>query len=103
LGTWLGEVEKFVRTTLVLPYRLDAALSKLERGEIAVRNPELRREFKRLEGSLSQVTGGLFFAAFLLGGIQLLLAGQPLFGGLLLGGAGIALVWTLIIRFAARN
>jgi hypothetical protein len=78
-------------------------LSKLERGEIAVRNPALSREFRRLEGSLSQVTGGIFFAALLLGGIQLILGNQPIFGGILVISAGISLVWTLIIRYRPRD
>jgi predicted unusual protein kinase regulating ubiquinone biosynthesis (AarF/ABC1/UbiB family) len=99
----VAEVEKFVRTMLGLPYRLEAMLSKLERGEIAVRNPALSREFRRLEGSLSQVTGGIFFAALLLGGIQLILGNQPIFGGILVISAGISLVWTLIIRYRPRD
>ena len=99
----LEEVEKFARTTLALPYKLESTLSKLERGEISIRNPDLTRESKRIERALSQITGGLFFAALLLGGILLILSEQPVLGGILAGGAGIAFVWTLLIRLTSRN
>jgi predicted unusual protein kinase regulating ubiquinone biosynthesis (AarF/ABC1/UbiB family) len=99
----LEEVEKFARTTLAIPYKLESTLSKLERGDIAIRNPDLKRESRRIEKGLSQVAGSLFFAAMLLGGIQLILASQPMFGGILLAGAGIAMVWTLLIRLSNRN
>ena len=51
---WLGEVEKMVRTLVVMPYKLDSALSRIERGEVAVRSPELKDQMSRLEYAIRQ-------------------------------------------------
>jgi predicted unusual protein kinase regulating ubiquinone biosynthesis (AarF/ABC1/UbiB family) len=98
--TWLKEAEKLARTFLLLPLKMDATLTKIERGEISVQTPEVVQQVQRLERTLSNVAISVIFSAFLLSGIELLLAGKELIGGILLGGAGISLL-SFIIR--SRN
>jgi predicted unusual protein kinase regulating ubiquinone biosynthesis (AarF/ABC1/UbiB family) len=92
---WLGEVEKMVRTLVVMPYKLDSALSRIERGEVAVRSPELKDQISRLEYAIRQVSGGVVFTALLLGGVQLYLGEQYLLAFILLGSSALAFLWTL--------
>jgi hypothetical protein len=44
------------------------------------------------------MVGGVVFAALLLGGVQLTLAGQVAFGSILFAGAGLALAWVIFAR-----
>jgi len=78
-----------------LPKRLDSTLTKLERGKIAVRTPELERRIGRLEQSNRRQVGAVIFAALLLGGIQLTLGGAVIPGSVLLAGAALSLGWVL--------
>ncbi len=93
---WANELELLVRMLASLPKRTDAMLSKMEQGKLEVRTPELTKEVRRLEAGTRQITGSIIFAALLLGGIQLYLAGQALAAGGLLLGAGAALLWALV-------
>lgn len=79
--SWLAEAEKLARTVLVLPLRLDGALGRLERGEIAMRVPELTNQVRRLTRATRGLSSGIVFAALLLGAIQLYLGGQVLLAG----------------------
>jgi predicted unusual protein kinase regulating ubiquinone biosynthesis (AarF/ABC1/UbiB family) len=78
-----------------LPKRLDSTLTKLERGKIAIRTPELERRLSRLEQSNRKQVGAVIFAALLLGGIQLILGEVMVPGSILLAGAAITLGWIL--------
>jgi predicted unusual protein kinase regulating ubiquinone biosynthesis (AarF/ABC1/UbiB family) len=94
--TWLGELETLARAFLTVPRKMDSILSKMERGEIAVRTPEINQKVSLLEKAVRQVTGGLIFLALLLGGIQLFLAGQSTFSQILLAGAALSLIWVFM-------
>ncbi|MBN2550966.1 MAG: AarF/ABC1/UbiB kinase family protein [Anaerolineales bacterium] len=96
LGVWLSELESLVRALLALPRRMDTTLSKMERGEIAVRIPEITEQVRKLERGLYQIASGVVFAALLLGGIQLYLAGQHTFSLVLFTGAGLDIIWMLL-------
>jgi len=78
---WLAEAERLARTMLALPLRLDSALGRLERGETALRVPELTEQVRRLARAAHGLTSGIVFAALLLGAIQLYLGGQALLAG----------------------
>ena len=52
----------------------------------------------RAELAVRRMVGGVLFAALLVGGVQLYLAEQMLFGGALLAGAGLTLVWVMTAR-----
>jgi predicted unusual protein kinase regulating ubiquinone biosynthesis (AarF/ABC1/UbiB family) len=81
---WLSELEKLARTLVALPLRTDQMLSRMERGELTVRNPELNQQVKRLESSMRQLVLGIVFTALLLGGVQLYLADETVFAAFLL-------------------
>lgn len=91
---WKTEGEKILRGITALPGRVDRALRKIEEGKLEVRTPDTRAQTKQIEAGFRRVTGAILFAALLLGGIQLILGGIGFWGGLLLVGAGGALIWT---------
>jgi predicted unusual protein kinase regulating ubiquinone biosynthesis (AarF/ABC1/UbiB family) len=92
----LEEIGALVRALVAVPKKLDTILDKMERGEIAVRAPEISRQVKGMDHAIRQVAGGIIFAALLLGGIQLFLAGYTPFGEILLAGSGLSLILTFL-------
>lgn len=95
---WLEEIGTLARSLLSVPTKMDRLLARLERGDVAVRAPEVSRQVNRLEAALRQATAALLFAALLLGGIQLYLAGQERFGQILIAGAGLCLLGVVFSR-----
>jgi predicted unusual protein kinase regulating ubiquinone biosynthesis (AarF/ABC1/UbiB family) len=91
----LEELPALARTAFTLPRHLDSVLSKIERGQVAVQAPQISQQIQRLEHSVSQLTAGAVFAAFLLGGVQLWIAGDILFALGLLIGAGLDMLWMI--------
>jgi len=58
-----------VSTTIArLPKRLDDLASRLERGEIVIRNPQLERRVSSLDSSARRAASSVVFAALLVGG-----------------------------------
>ena len=78
-----------------LPQRLDSTLTKLERGKIAMQNPDLERRLENMERANRKLIGAVVFAALLLGGIQLTLGGADLFGGVLLALSALTAGWMI--------
>lgn len=95
---WLDEAKSFLGSIVSLPVKMDRMLSRMDRGEVAVRAPEIVKQLKHLESTFHRITGGIVFAAFLLGGIQLYLSNYYTFAYILFAGAFISLVWVLITR-----
>jgi predicted unusual protein kinase regulating ubiquinone biosynthesis (AarF/ABC1/UbiB family) len=93
--TAMDELGTLAQTLLVLPRRIDRVLSRWETGEIAVQTPQLTAEVRRLDAGLRRVAGAVVFAALLVAGVQLYLAGQIGFAGALLAGAGLACLWMI--------
>jgi predicted unusual protein kinase regulating ubiquinone biosynthesis (AarF/ABC1/UbiB family) len=79
------EVKNVLRVLVSMPLKMESMLGKLDRGEIAVKTPEISREVRRLEGNLRQINRSIVFAVLFLGGIQLYLAHAYPFGEILLG------------------
>jgi predicted unusual protein kinase regulating ubiquinone biosynthesis (AarF/ABC1/UbiB family) len=96
--SWLGELWEMVRTLLVMPRRTEAMLGQMERGELAVRVPQLSQQVSRLVQTIQRMVGGVVFAALLLAGVQFYLAGQVAVGSVLFAGAGLALIWMIFTR-----
>jgi predicted unusual protein kinase regulating ubiquinone biosynthesis (AarF/ABC1/UbiB family) len=96
LAVWMAEIEKLARALFRVPGKLDSVLTKLDRGELITHDPEMIKEMHKLERSSRQITGGIIFASLLLSGIQLYLGGEGFTSGLLLIGAFIALIITLL-------
>lgn len=96
---WLEEAKQLIGSLLMMPKKMDKVLGKIERGDIEVRTPEVTHQAARIEKALRQLGWGVIFAAFLLGGVQLLIAEQTLFGTVLLTGSGISLLWVILLGF----
>ena len=93
---WAEELRKFGRIVYGLPYRMDSLFSRIERGEINVRSPEVSHQISRIEASIRQVVIGIIFIGFLTAGVQFYLANDLVPGIIFLVGAGISFVWLLI-------
>lgn len=93
--SWLAETGDFLRKLVTLPVRVGNVLERAERGELAVRTPDLTAEVRQLQSAARKLAAGLVFAALLLGGIQLYLNGVLALGITLLVGAGAALLWVI--------
>jgi predicted unusual protein kinase regulating ubiquinone biosynthesis (AarF/ABC1/UbiB family) len=102
LESILSELGVLARSLVTLPKKMDNFLGKLERGEVAVRSPEVSQQVRQLERATRQGTAGIIFVGLLLGSIQLYLAQQNLFGGILLAGSVLSLIW-LLLNGSARD
>lgn len=67
-----------LNTLVRLPQRIDAMVTRAERGELVIRNPELERRVRMLDSSTRRTTSSVIFAALLIGGILLLDRNQTL-------------------------
>jgi predicted unusual protein kinase regulating ubiquinone biosynthesis (AarF/ABC1/UbiB family) len=99
LDLYLNELKNVGSTLLGYPRRIDTLLTKIEKGKMAVQTPQLEAPIYRLQRSITRLTGGIIFAALLVGGIQVYLAGDIVVGGLLLIISGMVLLWVLFYRF----
>ncbi|MEK9164574.1 MAG: AarF/UbiB family protein, partial [Chloroflexota bacterium] len=96
LDFWLNEILEWGRKLLALPARLDATLTRLERGDLAVitRAPEAqRRQLDQLNTAINRLTGGIVFVGLLTAGTVMFVNGQEQLG---IGGwilAGVLWVW----------
>jgi predicted unusual protein kinase regulating ubiquinone biosynthesis (AarF/ABC1/UbiB family) len=94
---WIEEAKTRLRTIISLPLKVDSLFARLERGDVAMRTPELNRQVKQLERAIRQLVAALLFAVLLLGGLQLYLNGERGFGQVLFGGAILCLLWILFL------
>jgi predicted unusual protein kinase regulating ubiquinone biosynthesis (AarF/ABC1/UbiB family) len=98
-GKWktiLDEVLNMLQKLIALPAKTDSLISVLEQGRLEVRTSALNREMEKVNHSQRKIAGAVVFAAFLLSGVQLYLAGEiPLATGF--GAAAlISLMWIVI-------
>ena len=96
----VSEFSSFAQLLFSLPGKVDRTIDKLEKGEIAVRMPEIANSVKRIDQSMRKSVWGIVFAALLLSGVQLQLAGQETFAYFLYGGSFISF---LLILFSGRG
>ncbi|MCL4562553.1 MAG: AarF/UbiB family protein [Chloroflexi bacterium] len=96
LQTILNEIGNILRILVSLPARTENLLNRIEQGKLEVRDPELHRQVSRLTHSLNRLTGGVIFAAFFLGGVQLYLSSQITLATLCAAAAGLILIWLLV-------
>jgi predicted unusual protein kinase regulating ubiquinone biosynthesis (AarF/ABC1/UbiB family) len=73
---WVTEAGNIARKVLSLPLRADALITRLERGELNIRDPQLSASVTKLEKTASKAVAGIIFAAFLLASIQLSVVNQ---------------------------
>jgi predicted unusual protein kinase regulating ubiquinone biosynthesis (AarF/ABC1/UbiB family) len=93
---WIEEAKTLFGAMLSLPLKMESALSKIERGEVAIKAPDIEQQVAGLNNAIRQVVMGIVFAALLLGGIQLRIAEDDLLGNVLLVAAGLSLGWLFI-------
>jgi predicted unusual protein kinase regulating ubiquinone biosynthesis (AarF/ABC1/UbiB family) len=92
----LREVLSTLQLLVSLPRKTESLLKRIEQGKVEVRSPELNQRLNRLERGQRRLAPAVIFTAFLLGGVQLYLAGSET-GVILFGaGAGLALLWVII-------
>jgi predicted unusual protein kinase regulating ubiquinone biosynthesis (AarF/ABC1/UbiB family) len=92
---WVGEAGDVARKVLTLPIRADSLITKLERGELNVRDPQLTENIRRLEKTVSKAVAGIVFAAFLVASIQLSVDDQEVFSWAFRIAAIITFLWIL--------
>jgi predicted unusual protein kinase regulating ubiquinone biosynthesis (AarF/ABC1/UbiB family) len=90
------------RALLTLPRRIDALVSRAERGSITIQQslaPDTRKAVQRLERSLRRATWMMLSAALLLSGVMFQLERPDEPGGAwLLGAAVLAFLWAVLVR-----
>jgi predicted unusual protein kinase regulating ubiquinone biosynthesis (AarF/ABC1/UbiB family) len=77
-----------------LPQRLDALATRIDRGELAVRSPEVEQRLRVIDGSVRRTTSAILFTALLLGGILLRPSDEAL-SWVLIGGSALPLIHVL--------
>ena len=97
LGTFARQGVEAVLTLLRLPNRLDSLAARLERGEVAVRNPQLESRVRKLERAQNGQSSAIYFVGLLGSGLFLIQQGSAM-GNLLLAGAAIVAIAALISR-----
>ena len=100
-NTWESiktELISLQRQLVQLPGRLNKILTHLERGEITARDPELNKRLEKVQQSIRILTYTVIFAALLISGVQLRLAGALSLSWVFLGSAGLALIILLLYR-----
>lgn len=60
-----------LNTLARLPQRIDALVTRAERGELVIRNPELESRVRMLDSSTRRTTSSVLFLALLIGGVLL--------------------------------
>ncbi len=95
LSYWLKEAGNIGLKVIRLPTRADALITRMERGELNVRDPQLSENIKKLEKTVSKAVGGIIFAAFLLASIQLSSGQQEALTWVLRIAALVSLLWII--------
>ena len=89
-------------TTLAgLPRRLDELTERIERGQIALRTPDVDRRLRALERVATRVVSAVVFAALLFAGV-LVLPHYQVLGWMLMGASAVPLLHLLVFWRAPR-
>ena len=92
---WVQEIGTLLTRMVGLPGQIERVLTRADRGELELRvapGEILQRDVGRLERALNRATVGVIFAACLIAGTQLYLAGEHIMGMAGYAGAGLALL-----------
>ena len=77
-----------------LPQRVDALATRIDRGELAIRAPEVEQRLRVLDASQRRTTSAILFAALLVGGV-LLRPSDEVLSWVLVGASGLPLLHVL--------
>jgi predicted unusual protein kinase regulating ubiquinone biosynthesis (AarF/ABC1/UbiB family) len=80
-----------------LPQRVDALAARIDRGELAVRSPEVEQRLRLLDSSLRRLTSAIVFGALVFAGV-LLRPGDEVLSWVLLGSSALPLIHVLSPR-----
>ncbi len=94
----LEELEKIIKSLVLLPQRFEQMLSTIDRGELAVKTPSLDHQLRHLELVLGKIVGAITFGAFLFGGVQLYMHGDIALSTVFFGAALVNLLWLTFYR-----
>lgn len=72
------EALSFATTVAGLPARMDSVLTRIEQGLVSIRMPEVEKRLRLLDGSTRRITTVVIFAALLISGVALRVAGDDL-------------------------
>jgi predicted unusual protein kinase regulating ubiquinone biosynthesis (AarF/ABC1/UbiB family) len=85
------EAVSIVSTLVRLPQRLDALATRIDRGDLTTRSPEVEQRLRTLDRSQRRTTSAILFAALLVGGI-LLRSTDDVLGWVLMGASALPLL-----------
>jgi predicted unusual protein kinase regulating ubiquinone biosynthesis (AarF/ABC1/UbiB family) len=94
----MKELADVGRLLFNLPRRTDDLITKIEQGRIDVRMPEMKQHVSRLEHGVRKLAGSIIFAAGLVAGTQLFLAGHVEIAAAFAAADLILLGWILFGR-----
>lgn len=77
-----------------LPGRLDNVVSRIERGDLVLRNPELERRIRVLDSSIRRATSGFVFVGLVISGVLVIPSNQSL-GFLLIGASALPMLYAI--------
>jgi hypothetical protein len=78
-----------------LPQRVDALATRIDRGELAVRSPEVEQRLRVIDASVRRTTSAVLFAALLIGGV-LLRPSDEVLSWVLLGASALPLLHVVL-------
>ena len=85
-----------------LPRRLDAVVTRVEEGRVAITTPRLERRVVRLERAVTRLASAILFAGLLLAG-ALLRPDDAVLGGALMAASALPLVHVVLAPFLGRR
>jgi predicted unusual protein kinase regulating ubiquinone biosynthesis (AarF/ABC1/UbiB family) len=101
-GRWLDEIGNLVRLTLGVPRKLDAVLTKIERGQLVVQSPDLSRQLAKIERNQGQLPWAFLCGTLFLTGAIFYTAGSQILTTLALIIASLMLVGLLVSLITHR-
>ncbi len=100
---WLDEAGNILKELVAIPSKMSRVLSQVERGDLTVQVPTVSRQLTSLEKAVNRMTGSLLFMAFLICSVLLYNAGNDLYAGILVGAAGLTMVWIVFFSHRTRR
>jgi len=86
---------EFATTLARLPKRLDDLTARLDRGQLAVRTPDLERRLRSLDRSVSRLISAIVFAVLLIAGV-LVRPADDVLGWVLMGASAVPLLHVVV-------
>ena len=98
---FFDEAGEFFKVLLAIPGRAERVLGRMERGELNVQMPMVNIQISYLERSMNRLAGSIVFLALTISGAILFDSNRTI-AQMMLGGASLALIYTLFIARGHR-